>query len=162
MYLTRSELVDLLKLPYFNTFFTKNVHNYALYRGHFNATVLTLKYSVLVPEFNETSMINSIIKEVLDFFPPNIKSVRALIDYDVVLKSNPMDQVNESFYLWKANSNRNQVPNQETIVSLDENSIFLFVRHAARVNPSELDIYYINSNVSVDRIVSILFTFISI
>jgi hypothetical protein len=160
MYLSRSELTVILRQQ--KKFLTKNVHNFALYRGHFNAQVLTLKYCILSTEFTESLMITSVIKEVMDHFPPRQKSIRGLIEYDVVLQSNPMEQVHESFYLWKANSNRNSVPNNETTIPFTHDSIFLFVRNAANINPSELDVFYTNSNVSVQCITNIVFTFIAV
>ena len=161
MYMSRNELNTLLKTTYFKKFVQSNVSQFALYRGHYNANVLTLKYSLLVPEFSEQAMISSIIKEVKNFFPPTQKDVRALIEYDVILW-NPLEHTEPSFYFWKANSNRNPVPNSESIVKLTYDSIFMFIRNAARINPADLDIYFLNSNVSVDRITSILFTFISV
>jgi hypothetical protein len=162
MYLTFLELNTLLKKPYFNTFLSKNISQYALYRGRFNAQVLTLRYSILVSEFTEQRMITSVINEVMSHFPPAIKNVRGLIEYDVILHANPLDQVNGSFYFWRANSNRNQVPNQETIVSLNHDNLFSFVRQAAQILPTDLDIYFVNSNVSVYKITSIIFSFISV
>jgi hypothetical protein len=160
--MNKSELSHLLKKEYFQRFLHKNVSQFALYRGHFNATVLTLKYSILVPEFTENNMIDSILKEVFNFFPPQQKSVRALIEYDVVLKAFPLDQIEDSYYFWKANSNRNSVPNSETMLQLTHDAIFMYIRNAAQINPTDLDLYYVNSNVSVDRITSIIFTFISV
>lgn len=161
MYLNQLELNALLRKPYFNTFLSKSVHHYALYRGFYNANVLTLRYSVLVNEFNENRMITSVINEVMEHFPPSVKNVRALIEYDVVLRSNPLDLVNASYYFWRANSNVNQVPNQETVLSLNHDSLFLFIRPAARILPTDLDLFFANSNVSVDKIISIIFSFIS-
>lgn len=149
MYLTRYELQSLLKKPYFNTFLSKNVSQYSLYRGKYNASVLTLRYSVLVPEFTENDMVNSVINEVMEHFPPSIKAVKGLIEYDVILVANPMDQVNPSYYFWRANSNTSENSNQETTISLNHDSIFLFIHQAARILPSDLDLFFVNSNVSV-------------
>lgn len=163
MYISRSELNQLLKKPYFQTFFNKSIAKFALYRGHFNAHVLTLRYSVLSPEYNENFMITNVIQEVLNHFPPTQKSVRGLIEYDIILRAKPMeDEEQESFYFWRANSNRSNVPNNETVLTLDHDSLFLFIRNAARINPAELDVYFANSNVAVFQIVSIIFTFITV
>ena len=141
---------------------SKNVTQYALYRSHFNVSVLTLRYGVLIEEFTENRMINSVINEVMAHFPPSVKNVRALIQYDVILRANPVDQVNDSFYFWRANSNSSQTPHQETILTLNHDSIFLFIRSAAHVLISDLDLFFVNSNVSIEKITSIIFTFISV
>lgn len=161
MYLDALEVGTLLKKPYFSTFLHKSLYQYALYRGHFNAQVLTLRYSVLAPTFTKDRMITSVINEVLGHFPSSIKAVRSLIEYDVLLR-NALDQMHGSYYFWRANSNINQVPNQETMVSLDHDSIFLFIRSAADVLPTDLDIFFANSNVVVHQITSIIFSFISV
>lgn len=162
MYLSRSELNALLKKSYFSTLLSKSVHQYALYRGHFNARVLTLRYSTLAPEFNETRMINSVLSEVLAFFPPSVKTVRGLIEYDVILQAQPLDPVNPSYYFYRANSNVNPGPNPETLVALNHDALFLFIHQAAQILPTDLDLYFSNSNVSVERITSIVFSFISV
>lgn len=160
-YLTYAELVTLLRKPYFQTFPSINVSQYALYRGHFNVEVLTMRFSLLKSVFDEKRMINSVINEVLAHFPPTVKSVRGLIQYDVILESKPMDQVDKSFYFWRANSNRHHDVNEETIVPLDQDNLFLFIRQAAHISPTDLDLFFVNSNVSVYQITSIIFTFIS-
>ncbi len=157
MYLSKSELDSLLKKDYFTTFLHTNVTKYALYRGHYNANVLTLRYSVLSPSFTENDMIQSCITETMKFFSPKQKSVRGLIEYDFVLKA---DQ--QSYYFWRANSNRTPLPNSETILSLTYDDIFLFIQNVAYPNPSDFDIFFANSNVSVDMITSVIFTFISV
>lgn len=163
MYLSRLELDQLLKNPYFQNVKNRSVSKFTLYRGHFNASVLTLRYSIISPQFNEQQMITNCIQEVMDEFSPKHKSVRGLIEYDLILKANPVDEINEdSYYFWRANSNRSAVANSETTLSLNHDSIFLFIHQAAHINPSELNIYYVNSNVTVDRITSIIFTFISV
>lgn len=159
MYLDRQELNNLLTKNYFKNFLSKNVSHYALYRKHFNVSVLTLRYSLLAPEFTENKMHNSIINEVFSFFPPSTKTVRGLIEYDVILKSNILDQENPSYYFWRANSNVNPVPNRETLINFTHDAIFLFIQSAAHIMPTDLDIFYANSNVSVETITSIIFTF---
>jgi hypothetical protein len=162
MYISRAELAALLKKPYFNSFLSRDVSNFALYRGHFNAKVLTLKYSVLAPDYTENAMITSVITEVMNYFPPRQKTIRGLIEYDVVLKANPTEEINESYYFWKANSNTHQGLQSETTLNFTYDSIFHFIRNAAKVNPNDLDLFFVNSNVSVDRITTIVFTFISV
>ena len=87
MYLSKNELDSLLKQKYFSTFLHTNVTKYALYRGHYNANVLTLRYSVLSPSFTENDMIQSCINEAMKFFPAKQKLIRGLIEYDFVLKA---------------------------------------------------------------------------
>ena len=157
MYLTLLELNALLRKPYFTEFSHKSSSQYALYRGHFNATVLTLRYSVLSPAYDFENMLTHTIRETIKFFSPHHKSVRGLIEYDLILKANE----EESYYFWRANSNRAPaVPNSEATLAMTHNDIFLFIRHVNRLNPDDLNIFYTNSNVVVDRVVSVIFTFI--
>jgi hypothetical protein len=52
MYVTETQLQQILQNPYFSNLATQSVVNYVLYRGHLNATVHTLR-------FNNTNRLNN-------------------------------------------------------------------------------------------------------
>jgi hypothetical protein len=86
------------------------------------------------------------------------RTVLGLIEYDLLLK----DQNSDSFYIWRANSNISRnIPNSEQTIQLNYDELYMFIQHAARVNPSDLDIFFNSSNVVVDRVLAVVFTFIS-
>ena len=156
-YLSREELHQLLQTEWFTQFQSVHVHNYAYYRGRVNATVLTLRYNISSNEFSEENMIDSVIQTTIQQFP-NEQRVVCMIDYDLVL----MKPDESSFYIWRANSNTHRnLPNAEHEILLNYNNLYLFCQNAANINPSDLNTFFISSNIIIKKIVAIIFTFIS-
>jgi len=156
-YLTRLELIQLLKNRWFTETMSSHVHQYACYRGRINATVLTLRYNIHLPNFDEDSMIESVIRETMNQFSSQ-RQILGLIEYDLLL----MNPEPESYYIWKANSNvARNLPNSEETIALNYDDLFLFIRNESRINPSDLDVYFSSSNVVINKIIAVVFTFIS-
>ena len=155
-YLSALQINQLLRNDWFTIPMSSHVHNYAMYRGRVHATVLTLRFNI-TRNFNEEFMIESVIQTTINQFSSQ-RTVLGLIEYDLLLK----DRNSDSFYIWRANSNvARNIPNSEQSIQLNYDELYIFIRNAARVNPSDLNIYFNSSNVVVDRVLAIVFTFIS-
>ena len=102
-------------------------------------------------------MIESVIQTTMNHFSSQ-QTVLGLIEYDLLLmQPNP-----ESFYIWRANSNISRnIPNDEQTLLLNHENLFLFIREAARVIPTDLEVHFRTSNVVINRVIAIVFTFIS-
>lgn len=156
-YLNREELHQLLQNPWFTQFYSVHINTYAYYRGKTNATVLTLRYNVNSRQFSQEAMIESVIRTTLQTFSSG-QRVIGLIEYDLVL----MQPDQSSFYLWRANSNVSRnLPNAEQNITLTYDNIYLFIQNAANVNPSDLNTFFISSNIIIRDIVAVIITFIS-
>ncbi len=155
-YLSRTELESLLRNEWFTNPMSVHVHHYSNYRGRTNANVLTIRFNMNI-NFNETNMIESVIQTTMNHFSSR-QTVLGLIEYDLLLmQPNP-----ESFYIWRANSNISRnIPNAEQTLPLTYDNLFLFIRKAARVLPTDLEVHFRTSNVVINRIIAIVFTFIS-
>jgi hypothetical protein len=155
-YLSRPELEQLLRNDWFTNPMSMHVHNYHNYRGRTNANVLTLRFNMNV-NFNEDNMIESVIQTTINHFSSQ-QTVLGLIEYDLLL----MQPDPESFYIWRANSNISRnIPNAEQTLRLNYDNLFLFARNAARVIPTDLEAHFRTSNVIINRVIAIVFTFIS-
>ncbi len=155
-YLSALQVNQLLRNGWFTIPMSRHVHNYAMYRGRVHATVLTLRFNI-TRNFDEEFMIESVIQTTMDQFSTR-RTVLGLIEYDLLLK----EQNTDSFYIWRANSNISRnIPNSEQTIQLNYDELYMFIQHAARVNPSDLDIHFNSSNVVVDRVLAIVFTFIA-
>ena len=156
-YLTLQELNQLLQHERFTQFESFHVHRYALYRGRMNATVLTCRYNIESPQFTQDRMIESVIQRTMQQFA-NEQRIVGLIEYDIVLRKPNRD----SFYIWRANSNvARHLPNAEQNLAVDFDELFLYIRNALLIHPVDLNVYFSTSNVNIEKIIAIVFTFCS-
>ena len=156
-YLGRQELNQLLQNEWFTQFESFHVHNYALYRGRVNATVLTLRYNIESPQFDQETMIENVIRRTMQQFS-NEPRIVGLIEYDLLLRQPDM----ESFYIWRANSNvARHLPNAEQTIVVGFDELYLYIRNALQMNPVDLNVYFRSSNVTIEKIIAVVFTFCS-
>ena len=159
VYYSESEIIALLKLPFFSNPITENIISYELYRNHNNVTVYTIRYNML-STFSEENMIQDVIQKVLKQFSTK-KQIVGMTDYDLLLVADNSDP--KSLYVWRANSNQRQNLNtNETVLELTYDSLFLYVRNAAKIHVPSLNVNYVTSKVTVDRILAIVFTFVNV
>jgi hypothetical protein len=159
MYLTGVQLDTILKNPYYSNPVTDCLVKYSVYRGRVNAHVYTLRCNITA-DFNEEHMIDLVLTHVMSRFPIG-KQILGSISYDLLLvdpKSNP-----KSYYIWKANSNQTVLDtNGEILISLSHDNVFRFIQNAARVDIPSLNINFRNSNVVVERVLAIVFSFATV
>jgi hypothetical protein len=92
---------------------------------------------------------------------PNGQRLLGSISYDLLLvdpKSNP-----KSYYIWKANSNQTVLnTNGEILISLSHDNVFRFIQNSFRVDIPSLSINFRNSNVVVERLLTVVFSFATV
>lgn len=157
MYLNQHQLDQILKTPFFSQLHTHNVIKYVLYRGKFNVVVHTVRFN-FTSQFSENTMFQYLYSYLLSVFPINTH-VLGTIEYDLLLEdstSNP-----KSYYIWRANSNASHINNAivEIFFPLSYNNLYRFAENALNVRIPELNVYFKNSHVKINRLVAIVFTF---
>ena len=87
------------------------------------------------------------------------------VNFDVLLASRLQQQADvRQFYIFRANSNncRVNVAENEFMLPLTYQQIFRLVTHAQNTQINDLEIYFTNSDVVVDQILTIVFSFFKI
>jgi len=158
MYLDRHQLNLVLQTPFFTQPVTENVVDYVLYRGHLNAKVHTLRFN-LIDGFDENRLIQHVLAYLMRHYKLQTKLLGS-INYDLLLS----EPNTGSSYIWRANSNSSfaGTGGSELYFELTYNNVYRFVRDAARIHVSDLDIYFRSSNVVVERILAIVISFVKI
>ena len=157
MYLTEAQLNIILNSSFFTVPFTESVVTYRFYRGRTNATVHTLRFN-WINEFNRDVMLQQLITYLMTYFPLN-STLLGSINYDILLV-NPGSEP-KSYYVWRANSNAHSFNEEnETRFVLTYDNVYRFATNALNVNIPDLNINFQTSNVQVEKIVAIVFSFV--
>jgi hypothetical protein len=159
MYLTLNQVNYVLSSSHYSVPFTESVINYALYRGHFNTQVYTVRFNK-IESLNEDFIFNHLYTQLLIRFP-NIPRFKASIRYDLLLSDPKQDE--PSFYVWRANSNhRNYDENNEIVLEHSPDDLFQFVNNCLNVHIPDLEIDFHNSSVIIVKVLAIVFSFVPI
>jgi hypothetical protein len=157
MYVTETQLQQILQNPYFSNRATQSVVNYVLYRGHLNATVHTLRFNN-THQLNNTNLLQQIATYLFSQFDMNTYLLCS-ISYDLLL----VDQQTNSYYIWRANSNARSVSvTQDVYFILTYANLNRIINNAMHVYIPDLDIHFQSSNVVVNRIISFVFSFVKV
>lgn len=156
MYLSQSQLNQILKSPFFSNQVTEDVTKYVAYRGKLNCTVYTIRFNMSA-QFDENYMKDYLIRNVVTKYKLGSRLL-ASIQYDFLLvdpNSNP-----SSYYIWKANSNLLTFNNDnENMLTLTYDNLFRFIQDAAYVDIPSLAINFRTSNVTIERVLAVVFSF---
>jgi hypothetical protein len=159
MYLTISQVNQLLATPRYTVPFTESVLSYALYRGRYNAEVYTVRFNN-IPSLDEDFIFTHLYTELQNCFPTK-SHFQASIKYDLLLKNPRHDPI--TYYIWRANSNHyNFNENDEILLPHSQESLFQFVNNCTTIDIDRLDIEFQNSNVVVEKILSLVFSFVTV
>jgi|694.fasta_scaffold89958_3 hypothetical protein len=159
MYLTLDQVNHVLGSPHYSVPFTESLINYALYRGHLNSKVYTVRFNI-IETVNEDFIFNHLYTQLLSRFPLESR-FRASIRYDILL-CDPK-QVPPSYYIWRANSNHpNYNENNEIVLELSPDHLFQFTENCLNIPIPDLEIDFRNSNVIVAKVLAIVFSFATI
>jgi hypothetical protein len=164
MYLSEHELNAILQTPYYSQPFNTSFVNYTFYRGRYNANVLTVRFNVQNDMFNETFIQGILLTQTEDHYGLDT-NLRVSVFYDLVLENNPVNENEErSFYIWRANSNRRAFNDEsdEIFMSLNVPNLTQWVRQAVQVHLPDLNVHFANSNVFINRLLAIVFTFVKV
>jgi hypothetical protein len=164
MYLSEHELNAILQTPYYSQPYSTSFVNYTFYRGRYNANVLTVRFNVQNDMFNETFIQGILLTQTEDHYGLDT-NLRVSVFYDLVLENNPVNENEErSFYIWRANSNRRAFNDEsdEIFMSLNVPNLTQWVRQAVQVHLPDLNVHFANSNVFINRLLAIVFTFVKV
>jgi hypothetical protein len=156
MYLNEHQLNMILQTPFFSLPMLESLVEYSIYHNRPNARVLTLRFN-FIPTFDENAMIQKVINLVTNYFSMNAKLVGS-INYDILLLKR--DSEPKSFYIWRANTNqRNFNIQNETQIMVNYPNVYQFCSNATNVNVNNLEANFYDSNVVIDRLLTVVFTF---
>jgi hypothetical protein len=158
LYMTEREMLAVIGSPHFSVPMTVNETRYTFYRGHRSATVITLRFNVFSAQFSHEFMARQVEAQLERFFVINTM-LCCCTDYDFVLVNN--SGPTRSYYIWTANSNRSAFnETQETTLSFTSPNVHRYCREAMRIDVPSLNINFVNSSCTVDRLLSITLSFI--
>lgn len=156
--LTESELNAVLKESFFTVPHTVNRTFYKYYRGRARVTVLTVRFN-LIASFDKRTMMRKLLSILDENFVLQTRML-ASVRYDFVLRSTPNNSPS-SYYIWRANTNQAEFDeNDEILMTYTHANVIRFFQNAADVHIPDLNIYFSNSNVVIDRCIAIVFSFV--
>jgi hypothetical protein len=164
MYLSEHELNAILQTPYYSQPYSTSFVNYTFYRGRYNANVLTVRFNVQNDMFNETFIQGILLTQTEDHYGLDT-NLRVSVFYDLVLENNPVNENEErSFYIWRANSNRRAFNDEsdEIFMSFNVPNLIQWVRQALQVHLPDLNVNFEHSNVTINRLLAVVFTFVNV
>lgn len=155
MYLNQTQLTTILNSPYWALPVTENMTNYSLYRGRQNVRVLTIRFN-LIATFDETRMIQTLMTMLTNYFPVESRLLSS-VNYDLLL----CEPQSKSYYIWRANTNQALFNvSQETPLKLNYANVFRFSQNSSNVHVPDLSLSFRQSNVVIEKILAIVFTFV--
>lgn len=155
MFLQEHEVNAILSLPYYTQPFTERTVCYQSYRGRANVSVLTLRFN-MTPQFEESFMTSTLLNILTERYSLGTQ-LWCSIQYDVLLA----DREHQSFYIWRSNTNRKHFDeNEELLLGVTHAHLLQFCQNAARFHVPDLDLYFATSDVSISKVVAIVFTFV--
>lgn len=157
LYLRHDEVQLILQNPLYTRPVTQNSSNYHLYRGRLKAEVFTIRFN-LISDFNERFMLQTCLNLLMNRYEEETP-LNCSIHYDVLLATPDR----QSFYIWRANTNRVHFDeNDEILLNLNSPELVRFCQQALNFNISDLKLFFSNSNMSIDKIIAIVFTFVHV
>jgi hypothetical protein len=69
MWISADQVDSVLKHHWYTTPMTESTKRYVLYRNHFNVDVYTLRFNINSPNFSMETMLDTLIRKVMDHFP---------------------------------------------------------------------------------------------
>jgi hypothetical protein len=164
MYLSEHELNAILRTPFYSQPFSTSLLNYVFYRGRYNANVLTVRFNVQNTLFNESFLQSILLSQAEELYAMNT-NLRVSVFYDLLLEKNRLNEHEEhSYYIWRANSNRRSFNDEsdEIVMSLNAPNLIQCVRQAVQVHLPDLNVHFESSNVTINRLLAIVFTLVNV
>ena len=157
MFLTESEVNHVLRQPTFSLPVTESTVDYTFYRGSKQVSLLTVRFN-MTSDFS-ASFMTSYLQAKLTTAPYQLQShILASVHYDLLLCNG--NATPKTFYIWRSNTNRTtlNVDHQVNMTKTYAN-INRFCENVTNVNLSDLQVNFVSSDVTVDCILVIVFTF---
>jgi len=154
MYISENELQTVLQQSFFTNPVTYRKVKYRLYRGTFNTFVHTVRFNYR-GNLNIDYLFQTVWNYLVSEYRQNTQLI-ASVEYDLLLNE-PLEQ---SYYIWRANSNAVDFNEEhEMALQLTQDNIYEFVENATQINLPNLEIFFRNSKVTIDRPIAIVFSF---
>lgn len=157
MFLNESEVNVILQQPLFSSPVTESDKDFIFYRGKRQAHLLTIRFNI-IPTFSETFM-TAYLQDKLTSPPFQLqKQMLASVHYDVLLCNKNV--VPFTYYIWVSNTNRASLTmDRQVNMTITYANIARFTENVTNVNVADLQVNFISSDVTVDRVLAIVFTF---
>ena len=154
MYLTHHELNRLLNNPCYTQPVTESHNTYKFYQGRLSTKVYTVRFNL--GDMSPDLMITYLNNHLPRYFKPESKLL-CCVYWDLVLRS-----PDETYYIYRANSNRiNHDESSETTFKLTYINISRLVHHYTGINVNDLNVKFDSSNVTIDRMLTVVLSFMS-
>jgi hypothetical protein len=159
MFLTEEEVKFILKKPFFSNPVTESDRVYVFYRNRENIQLYTVRFNI-TPTFSVNRMIATLQASLYQRFSAQTL-LHVSVMHDLLLRD-PRANPN-TFYIWRANTNRQVIDLDDDIhdfeMSLTPLNVEKICHTLLDMNPEDFDIYFSTSSVSVDRVLSLVLTF---
>jgi len=157
MFLNESEVNIILKQPAFSKPVTESDINYIFYRGRRTVKLLTVRFN-MIPSFTEHFM-TRFLQDRLTAPPFQLQSQLSVsIHYDLLLCNHNVSP--PTYYIWVSNTNRTTLDVDKQIqLTITYDNISRLTENVTRVNISDLEVNFISSDITVERVLAIVFTF---
>ena len=157
MFLNESEVKLILQQPLFSSPVTESDKSFIFYRGKRRAHLYTVRFN-MIPSFSETFM-SAFLQDKLTSPPFQLQSrLRASVHYDLLLCNRTAVPV--TYYIWVSNTNCTSLTTDHQVdMMITYANIARFTEQVTNVNLADLDTNFISSDVTVDRVLAVVFTF---
>jgi len=154
-YLTAHQCRQILRHSHYTQPMTESWTDYLFYRGRLHASVLTLRFNWAASP-TPASLETMLMDTLYTYFTPT-ETVTVIVDYDLLLRHST---VPDSFYLWRANSNRHHFDSGvEFELRLDPASLRTLTTTLLSDPRPVLDQNFLSSHALVDRILTVVVSF---
>jgi hypothetical protein len=123
-----------------------------------------VRFNVENALFNESFIQSILHAQIEDVYTINT-NLRVSIFYDLVLENNRLNEHEErSYYIWRANSNRRSFDDEsdEKFMLFNAPNLIQWVRQALQVHLADLNVNFEPSNVTINRLLAVVFTFVNV
>ena len=155
MFLTESEVNAVLQNSMFSSPVTESDVTYAFYRGMKQANLLTIRFN-MIPSFQSSFMV-AYLQDKLTSAPYQLQSrILISVHYDLLLCN--VNATPKTYYIWRSNTNRTTLNvDHQLNMTISYANIERFCENVTTVSLSDLDSNFISSDVTVDRVLAIVF-----
>ena len=165
MYLNAQQMAAVLDQPLFSLPVTTTTYRYTLYRRRTNVAVITVRFNMQrIPNSTLAQFMRQQLMETLLESYELGQRLLCLVDYDLLLEQQPPN--NSSFYCWRANSNSAAAAvatvDREQTITLSYQSIYQLVQQSLAYDLDSLDTQFANSNVTINRVLAIVLSFVPV
>jgi len=157
MFLSENDVDIILKQPIFSLPVTESDLQYVFYRGQKSVNLLTVRFN-FTPSFSQSWM-TTYLQDRLTSPPFQLQSqLLASVHYDLLLCNKNVSP--PSYYVWVSNTNRTTLDvDKQTQMTITYDNISRLTENTTAINLSDLQVNFINSDITVDRVLAVVFTF---